>query len=173
MAERIWRDLSRIQRWERVLFRSGSGFFWHPRSTHVRGAQILSGACRHRYSALGRGFRTGRIRAYDQQSPANPRCPHASPWTRTALVGCSDETRFRAVRLGRCRTSAVATARWRFIPPQQMILARFMLPSRDGEFDVGPIAGDGPEVFHAGCLPVGWQLAKGLMSLDAAFASLA
>jgi len=68
----------------------------------------------------------------------------------------------------RCRNCSLA-----IIPPQQVILARFMLPGREEEFDVKPLAGDGPEVFHAGCLPVGWQLANGPMSLDAALASLA
>lgn len=69
----------------------------------------------------------------------------------------------------RCRNCSLA-----IIPPQQVILARIAYPTRADESPVKPLNGDKPEVFHAGCLPLGWLLLPGgPMSLDAALAQRA
>jgi hypothetical protein len=55
---------------------------------------------------------------------------------------------------------------------QQVILARFAMPTRVQEYDVKPRDGGRPEVFHAGCLPLGWLLIEGPMPLGAALARI-
>jgi hypothetical protein len=56
--------------------------------------------------------------------------------------------------------------------PQEVILARFAMPTRVAEYDVKPRDAGRPEVFHAGCLPLGWLLVDGPMPLDKALQGL-
>jgi hypothetical protein len=53
-------------------------------------------------------------------------------------------------------------------PGQQVILARLAMPTRIHEYAVKPRHGRSLEVFHAGCLPLGWLLIDGPMPLDSA-----
>lgn len=55
---------------------------------------------------------------------------------------------------------------------QQVILARFTMPTRIQGYDIKPQDGDRPEVFHAGCLPLGWLLIEGPISPATALARL-
>jgi rRNA pseudouridine-1189 N-methylase Emg1 (Nep1/Mra1 family) len=53
--------------------------------------------------------------------------------------------------------------------PQEVILARFAMPTRIDEYEVKPGDDRGrPEIFHASCLPLGWLLVDGPMALDKA-----
>jgi len=53
--------------------------------------------------------------------------------------------------------------------PQQIILARFAMPTRINEYEVKPRDGQGrPEIFHAHCLAAGWLIVDGPMGLDRA-----
>jgi hypothetical protein len=54
------------------------------------------------------------------------------------------------------------------IAPQQVVLARFAMPTRIQEYEIKPRDAGRPEIFHAGCLPLGWLLLEGPMSLEAA-----
>jgi hypothetical protein len=56
--------------------------------------------------------------------------------------------------------------------PQEVILARFAMPTRVAEYDVKPRDAGRLEIFHAGCLPLGWLLVDGPMPLDKALQRL-
>ena len=55
---------------------------------------------------------------------------------------------------------------------QEVILARFAMPTRIAEYKVKPRDAVQPEIFHAGCLPLGWLLLGGPFPLGQALERL-